>query len=46
MTYYLNFYLFGCIFVLIKANSYVREFMGGLSTEIQTGINNFKSLIK
>lgn len=41
-----KFLFIGCIFVLIKANSYVREFMGGLSTEFQTGINNFKSLIK
>ena len=41
-----KFLFIGCIFVLIKANSYVREFMGGLSTEFQSGINNFKSLTK
>ncbi len=41
-----KFLFIGCIFVLIKANSYVREFMGGVTTEIQTGINNIKSMIK
>lgn len=33
----------GCIYSLIRANSYVREFMGGLSTDINMGISNFKS---
>lgn len=41
-----KFIFVGCIFVLIKANSYVREFMGGISTDFQTGINNIKSMIK
>lgn len=40
-----KFLFIGCIFVLIKANSYVREFMGGISTDIQTGIGNIKSMI-
>lgn len=41
-----KFLFIGCIFVLIKANSYVREFMGGVSTEIQTGINGLKNMVK
>ena len=35
----------GSIYALIKANSYVRDFMGGLSTEINIGISNMKSTI-
>lgn len=41
-----KFLLCGGIFTLIKANSYVREFMGGLSTDFSTGINSVTSLIK
>ena len=41
-----KFLFIGCIFVLIRANSYIKEFMGGISTEIQTGINGIKSMIK
>lgn len=39
-----KFLYVGSIFVLIKANSYIKEFMGGLSTSIQIGIQNFKSI--
>ena len=35
----------GSVYALIKANSYVREFMGGLSTDVSTGISTFRSLI-
>ena len=39
-----KFLYVGAIFVLTKANSYIKEFMGGLSTSIQIGIQNFKSI--
>ena len=35
----------GCIYSLIKANSYVREFMGGLSTDVNVGLSSLKNLI-
>lgn len=35
----------GSVYALIKANSYVREFMGGLSTDVNTGISSLKNLI-
>ena len=35
----------GSIYALIKANSFVKDFMGGLSTDINLGISNFKNLI-
>lgn len=35
----------GTIYALIKANSYVREFMGGLSTDVNVGLSNFRNLI-
>ena len=34
----------GTIYSLIKSNSYVREFMGGLSTDVNVGISRFKNL--
>ncbi len=34
----------GSIYSLIKANNFVKEFMGGLSTDVSTGISNFKNL--
>lgn len=40
-----KFLLCGGIFTLIKANSYVREFMGGLSMDFATGISSIKNLI-
>lgn len=35
----------GAIYSLIKANSFVRDFMGGLSTDISIGISGFKNQI-
>lgn len=34
----------GTIYSLIKANSYVKEFMGGLSTDVNLGISGFKNM--
>lgn len=34
----------GAIYSLIKANTFVKEFMGGLSTDVNFGISNLKSL--
>lgn len=36
--------IIGVIYALIKANSYMREFMGGISTEINSNISNMKNL--
>lgn len=35
----------GSIYSLIKCNSFVRDFMGGLSTDVNIGISNFRSFI-
>lgn len=35
----------GSVYALIKANSFVRDFMGGLSTDVSMGISNFRNLI-
>lgn len=34
----------GAIYSLIKANTFVKEFMGGLSTDVNLGISNLKNL--
>lgn len=34
------------ILILLKANSYVKEMLGGISTDFSIGFNNIKSLIK
>ena len=34
----------GAIYSLIKANSFIKEFMGGLSTDVSLGISSFKNL--
>ena len=34
----------GTIYALIKSNSYVREFMGGLSTDVNVGISGIRNL--
>ena len=34
----------GSIYALMKANSFMRDFMGGLSTDINIGISNLKSM--
>ena len=36
----------GSMYALIKANSFIKDFMGGLSTDISLGINNISSFIK
>jgi len=34
----------GSIYALIKSNTFIRDFMGGLSTDINLGISNIKSM--
>jgi len=41
-----KFLICGAIFALLKANSYVREFMGGISTDLSQGFNGLKSMAK
>lgn len=41
-----KFLICGSIFALLKANSYVRDFMGGINTDLYHGFNGIKSLIK
>lgn len=36
----------GSVYALIKANTFVSDFMGGLSTDISLGISNINSFIK
>ena len=38
-----KFIYIGSIYALIKANSFVKEFMGGLSTDVSISLSNFKS---
>ena len=35
----------GSIYSLIKANSFLKEFMGGLSTDVNFGLTTIKNLI-
>ena len=35
----------GCIYALIKSNSIIREFIGGISTNAANPISNFKSFL-
>lgn len=35
----------GSIYALIKANSFIRDFMGGISTDVSAGISSVKSLL-
>ena len=35
----------GCIYSLIKCNTFIKDFMGGLSTDVSVGISNFKSFL-
>lgn len=39
-----KFLYLGSIYSLIKANTYIKEFMGGLSTDVTLGVSNIKSL--
>ena len=41
-----KFLICGGVFTLIKANSYVREFMGGFNTDFSSGINEIRNIIK
>lgn len=41
-----KFLICGAIFALLKANSYVREFMGGINTDLTNAFNGIKSFIK
>lgn len=40
-----KFLICGAIFALLKANSYVREFMGGINTDLSNGVNGLKSFM-
>lgn len=41
-----KFLICGSIFALLKANSFVKEFMGGINTDLSSGFNGIKSFIK
>ena len=41
-----KFLFCGSIFALLKANSYVREFIGGINTDLSNQFNGFKTFIK
>ncbi|MBO5479236.1 MAG: hypothetical protein J6A04_06075 [Clostridia bacterium] len=41
-----KFLICGSIFSLIKANDLVRQFLGGISTDISTGMRNLSSVLK
>jgi len=40
-----KFILIGALFILIKANGYVKEILGGIGSDVNMGINNLKSMI-
>lgn len=40
-----KFILIGAIFILIKANNYIREMLGGISSDVNMGLNNLKSMM-
>lgn len=41
-----KFIYIGGLYALIKANSFVREFIGGVSTDISQNVNNFSKILK
>ena len=41
-----KFIYIGGIYALIRANSIVKELFGGISTSIQSGISNIKTLTR
>lgn len=41
-----KFIYIGGLFSLIKSNSFVREFLGGISTDISQNVNNFSKFLK
>lgn len=40
-----KFILIAAIFILIKSNQYVKEMIGGISTDFSMGINNIRSML-
>jgi len=40
-----KFILIGALFILIKANGYVKEMLGGIGTDVNIGITNLKSMM-
>lgn len=40
-----KFILIGAILILIKANNYVKEMLGGIGSDVSSGLLNFKSMI-
>lgn len=40
-----KFILIGAIFILIKANNYIKEMLGGIGSDVNIGINNLKSMM-
>lgn len=40
-----KFILIGAIFILIKANTYVREMLGGISSDVGMGFSNLKGMM-
>ena len=38
-----KFILIGAIFILIKANNYIKEMLGGITSDVNIGINSLKS---
>ena len=41
-----QFMYIGSIYALIKANSYVKEIFGGISTDVQNNISNFNNILR
>lgn len=41
---FLKFVYMGSIYALIRSNSFIKDFMGGLSTDVSMGFSNIKSL--
>lgn len=41
-----KFLICGAVFSLIKANDFVRQFLGGISTDISTGFHNLSAILK
>lgn len=40
-----KFVYIGSVYALIRANTFIKDFMGGLSTDVSAGISSFKSLL-
>ena len=40
-----KFVYIGSIYALIRSNSFIRDFMGGLSTDVSSGISTFRSML-